>query len=107
MTHPSLKSEIFRCECHTPTHHMFVTYDTVEDEILIELKLNELTPWWKRLYIAMLYILGRDASHLTQYEDIILGHPDRQKLAKMLLSKPKKEKKNVRNSANSPSLPNV
>jgi hypothetical protein len=98
MGHPSLKHELFLCDCVTPQHHFIVTYDIDDDDIYVQVKLNPNRSLWERLKQAFRHVfrLGRDD---FQYEEVLLTHPDRQKLAKMLLSKPKKETKNVRANA--------
>lgn len=96
MGHPTLSYELFLCNCSQPQHQFIVTYDNQDDEILVQMKLNVHRSFWQRVQHAFRYIfrLGNDD---FQYEEVILSHPDRQKLAKMLLSKPKKKKepKNV------------
>lgn len=80
------KEQTFKCECGMPSHHFFVSFDPLEDEVAVEIKLNHYLPWYTRLWVAFLYVIGREYNG-QEYDTILLKKTDRKILSKLLLSK--------------------
>ena len=51
------------CDCHDPHHMMAFYYDEENDpefdELYVETQLNQALPWWKRVIVAVGYVLGK------------------------------------------------
>ena len=58
----SLKHKYVECACSSSEHTIRFTYFEDDQEIYIETQLKK-GPWYKRLYIGLLYILGRESKY--------------------------------------------
>jgi len=74
----------FFCECWHPDHNFFVLYDRTDDEVTVQVKLNHWLPWYKRVWVALKYILGV-TTNSGDYDEVLLSVEDRKKLAGVLL----------------------
>jgi len=78
----------FSCDCWLPDHHFFVVYDTIDDEVSVEVRLNHYLPWYKRAWVALKYFLGLES---PSYDEVLLSKENRKKLAEILLMEKKSQ----------------
>lgn len=88
MTSDYHKSKFFLCDCKTPSHLLQFYHETWDDhdnwdEFGCVLFLNHYLPWYKRLGIAVLYVLGYQTQH-THYDSWQLSRFDRVYLKEFL-----------------------
>ena len=59
-----MKTLITECLCSDPSHIMAFYYDLSDEheafsELYIQVQLNQILPWWKRITVAMSFVLGK------------------------------------------------
>lgn len=60
------------CECGSLEHFMQISYEPqLDDCVFVTIHLSEL-PFWKRVKLAFLYVLGRKSKY-GNFEEIILN----------------------------------
>lgn len=66
------------CDCLDPSHFLRVTYWKEDQDFAFEVVLNETPPFWKRIWFALKYIIGREVPyfyfnsiHRDNVEDLI------------------------------------
>ncbi len=50
---------VTHCSCTEPSHMMLFLWLEEEKELYISVQLNQLHSWWKRIWIALGYVLGK------------------------------------------------
>ncbi len=58
-----LESHFFDCQCHSDEHVLRFVLDREHRELYTSIFLDPLHPWWKRLWLAARYVLGRKSSY--------------------------------------------
>lgn len=55
--------EVFVCECFSPEHMIYLTYDEENNELYFHIHMDRNIGWWNRLKYAVLYLFGRDSAY--------------------------------------------
>lgn len=53
----------FDCQCHYYEHCVRFTLDDEDGDVCVEVRMNHFLPWWKRLWVAVGYVLGFTGPH--------------------------------------------
>ena len=74
----------FACDCKHPDHILHVSYISDEDYafLSLEILLNPM-PWYKRIPVAIRYLLGKRASYST-WDETLLAPDDSRKLTAVI-----------------------
>jgi len=75
-------SWFFECECGSSEHTMRFVIDKQDNLIYCDFYLKQFEPWYKRIYIALKYIL-KMRPHNSHFSSWILKKDDVEKLSKM------------------------
>lgn len=68
------------CACHHPDHLLRISI--VDGDLILSVRLNQYYPWYKRIYLAILYIFGYSIK--SQYDEIILNKSGQHKLRDLI-----------------------
>jgi hypothetical protein len=79
----SMQTRHFDCRCGHFDHLMRMTLDPDTGDIWFELRMNHYHPWWKRVVVALAYVLKRP-SGLGHFAETQLLHADTWRLQKLL-----------------------
>lgn len=63
---------VSQCDCYDDHHMMrfeLWTFIASPPDFFVSVQLNPLVPWWKRLWYALLYILGRRSRYSWSHWD--------------------------------------
>lgn len=67
----------FDCQCSDFGHVVRFTLDPDNGTVYLDVRLNPYLPWYRRLWVAVLYLFVRPKAHggLGQYYDVTLLSP--------------------------------
>jgi len=74
----------FECACGSPEHTIRFTLDKSDDPPMVfcDFYLDHYMPWWKRIYVAIKYILKRPPNN-SHFDDWIMYAADVTRLRDM------------------------
>ena len=73
----------FECTCSTFDHNVRFETDNELGSITISVPLNHWLPWWKRLWLAVKYVLGRTERY-GHYDTVELNPHDYDRIRALL-----------------------
>lgn len=74
----------FECECSLMEHNVRFSLDPEDGQIFVDTVLRASHPWYKRLIIAIKYILQPNKSNYGFHEEVILKKEDYSKIRDLL-----------------------
>ena len=75
-------THFFECECGSDEHTLRFTLDKEDGDIHTSIFLNQYRPWWKRIYVAIRYVLGYNCKY-GHWDNWILNRDDACRLRDM------------------------
>jgi len=91
MANTNMTRQLFVCDCHSLEHQFVVSYfpdeDDFDDWVYVSIHLAP-TVWYKRLWEAVKYVMGKH-SRYGAFEEIILGEDSCRELGTILLDRAK------------------
>ena len=79
-----MEEEYFSCQCNHFGHTIRVLLDPLDGDLRLETRLSCIDPWYKRLWIAVKYVLGSQVSY-GNYDDVLLKDEDYDRFHSMML----------------------
>lgn len=81
----SMRDDIayIECACYDCEHVIRIQRDSIDKEVYVEICINPYQPFWKRVYSAILFILGM-AHRYCSFDTFIINDEQREKLIKYL-----------------------
>jgi len=76
----------FECMCHSPEHVLRVEIDEDFKCVVFTTYLDHYLPWYKRIIVAIRYVLGFEPSQYGHFSETLLKDEDTKKLIELLES---------------------
>ena len=87
----------FDCQCDNFDHVIRFTYDRNPPEIIVEVRMNDWLPWWKRFIVAFKYLFKMTRKTGFDYDCTLLKKNDLPKLENMIEQLFEDEKEHILN----------
>ncbi len=78
-----MEEESFECECHSDEHQFKFALDQEDNELFLSVYLHNWKPWWRRVWVAVRYILGHTSKY-GHWDSVIVQQKDAGRLYSML-----------------------
>jgi hypothetical protein len=80
-----IKTEYFTCSCHSAEHTVRFDYDPAEGELYTTVYLHAYHPWYRRLWLAVKYVFGRNRRY-GDFDCFTMDPQDRDRFASLATS---------------------
>lgn len=78
-----MKREYFSCQCSDFRHDIRFTLDPEDGQLWLEVNLEPIHTWYKRVWIAIKYVFGKDRAY-GYYDCTLMRTEDYPRLRKLL-----------------------
>jgi hypothetical protein len=68
------------CQCDHPDHVIRFSLDPTDGEMWMETRLNDVWPWYRRIWIAVSYVFGRCNPQRYEFDTTLLREHDYDRL---------------------------
>lgn len=79
-----LKHVYFDCQCSDFNHVFRFVLDENDGEMWLEMQMNMWLPWYKRIWVALLYVLGMKSGYHGHFDTTMLRERDYNRLHQLL-----------------------
>lgn len=83
------------CDCEYPWHVIAIRENDIEDEVVLTIQFNLSIPWYKRVWIAFLYILGKGGPQYGLWDEFIYSRESRDLLINAVTRKEIEEQEDL------------
>ena len=82
-----METSYYDCECGDFDHAFRFSVDPDDGDLTLEARLNIFLPWYKRVWLAILYVLGRSEGYGDGHYDVtVVREKDYARLVELIRS---------------------
>lgn len=78
-----METHYLDCQCSHFGHVVRLSFDPNDGDIHLEVRLGHVFPWYKRAWLALKYVLGRDVAY-GHYDETLLREEDYDRLRDLM-----------------------